>query len=131
MHVARRTWRVILVLLLTVSVNGYGGVVSAIAKAQKAAKVAEAGTNAAKAGAVAAEASKATVAGQAALVVARVVGRLGSCVNKQPKTIPRDAAEKSCFAQYENCTKKNGKGHNTEEIDDRCVGVVNKNSVRR
>ena len=122
---------VALVLLLTVSVNGYGGVISAVGKAQKAAKAAEAGAKAAKAGAVAAEASKATVAGQAALVVARVVGRLGACVNKQPKTVPRDTAEKSCLTQYENCVKKNGKGLNTEKINERCVGLVNKNSVRR
>jgi hypothetical protein len=122
---------VALVFLLTVTVNGHGGVISGVAKAQKAAKAAEAGAKAAKAGAVAAEASKATVAGQATLVVARVVGRLGACVNKQPKTVPRDAAEKSCFTQYENCVKKNGKGLNTEQINDRCVGLVNKNSVRR
>lgn len=126
-----RIWGVILVLLLTLSVNCYGGVISAVGKAQKAAKAAEAGAKAAKAGAVAAEASKATVAGQAALVVARVVGRLGACVNKQPKTVPRDAAENSCFTQYENCVKKNGKGLNTEKINERCVGLVNKNSVRR
>ena len=126
-----RIWGVILVVLLTVTVNGHGGVIAAVGKAQKAAKAAEAGAKAAKAGAVAAEASKATVAGQVTLVVGRVVGRLGACVNKQPKTVPRDAAEKSCFTQYENCAKKNGKGLNTEKINDRCVGLVNKNSVRR
>ena len=116
---------------MTVTVNGHGGVISGVAKAQKAAKAAEAGAKAAKAGAVAAEASKATVAGQAALVVGRVVGRLGTCVKKQPKTVAKDAAEKSCFAQYENCVKKDGKGGNTAEINDHCVGIVNKNSVRK
>jgi len=100
-------------LVLTVSVNGYGGAITGVAKAAKAAK----------AGAVAAEAAKvAAIAGQ----TASVVGRVGACVARRSKTAPRDAAEKFCYQKYEDCIKKTGKGGDTAEINDHCVGVVNK-----
>ena len=104
------------VLMLTVSINGHGSALSAVAKAQKAAK-------AAKAGAVATEAAKVTaVTGH----TASVLGRVGACVARRSKTAPRSAAEKSCYQKYEDCIKKTGKGGDTAEINDHCVGVVNK-----
>ena len=113
-------------LVLTVSVNSYGSPLSAVTKAvevaETAAKAAKA-AEVARVGAIAADAAKATaVAGHTALVV----GRVGACVARRSKTGPRDAAEKSCYEKYEDCVKKNGNDRNTAEIDEQCVGVVNK-----
>ena len=112
------------VLVLTVSVNSYGNALTAAvevaetaAKAAKAAKAVEV----ARAGAIAAEAAKAVV------VSGRVVGKLGTCVARQPKTVPKEAAEKSCLQQYEDCVKKDGHSAEGDKVNDRCVEVINKN----
>jgi hypothetical protein len=75
----------------------------------------------ARAGAIAAEAAKAVV------VSGRVVGKLGTCVARQPKTVPKEAAEKSCLQQYEDCVKKDGNRPEGDKVNDRCVEVINKN----
>ena len=119
------------VLVLTVSVNGHGSALSAAAKAvevaETAAKAAKA-AEVARAGAISADAAKATAA---AAHTALVMGRVGACVTRASKTAPRDAAEKSCYEKYEDCTQKNGSDPGEGKVNDRCVDVVNKNLVPR
>lgn len=115
-------------LMLTVSVNSYGSPLSAVTKAvevaETAAKAAKA-AEVARVGAIAADSAKATaVAGHTALVV----GRVGACVARRSKTGPRDAAEKSCYEEYESCVKKNGHDPAGDKVNDRCVDAVNKKS---